>query len=174
MSAISFKREWITALLTGDKKQTTRRPPPEGKPPRFVVGDLASIYIEQRGRIANKPLYPTTAQGRAMIFQKILDGKYPCLPTFIEEDRVRYTDLGHYCAHFLGIVRITEVATICPAEMSGEDLESWAWADGFCDFDAGDRWFVKHHSDKAWADQTWDVVRWSRWEYRYFDPIFDD
>lgn len=166
MPALSFMREWINPLLSGDKTQTTRKPVAPGKPPRFIVGDLCHVYVEQRGKITGKPVYPTTKEGRPKIWQKIIDDKYP--PP--QEGRVFYEDLFSYYAHFLGIVRITDVATIQPSTMTGEDLESWAWSDGFYDFDEGDRWFVKHHSDDLWADQKWDVIQWNGWVERYFDP----
>ena len=170
MPALSFRREWINALLTGDKTQTTRRPTPAGKPSRFTVGDTASIYIEQRGKITSKPIYQTTKPGRVLFFQKVLDGVYPSITANNPDHSTCYTDFGQYYAHFLGTVKIVEVKTIQPSQMTGEDLEAWAWADGFYDFDEGDRWFVKHHSTTTWSKQTWEVIRWNSWEQRYFEP----
>ena len=166
MPALSFKRKWIPALLSGDKRQTTRRPPAHGKPPRFVVGDHVHVFVEQRGKIESKPIYPTTPDGASLIHQKILDGKYPNPVTGI----VQRMDLEFYYAHFLGIVLVTDVTTILPLAMPGEELDAWAWGDGFHDFDEGDRWFVKHHSDTSWAHQSWDVISWNGWETRHYLP----
>jgi len=166
MPALSFKREWIDALLSGTKTQTTRKPSSPGKPPRFVVGDLVMMYVEQRGKISTKPMYPTTAKGQNEIYQKILKGIYP--PS--APGRVRFSDLQSYYAHFLGIVTVSSVSTITPSEMTVEDLEAWAWADGFCDFDDGDRWFVKHYSYDHWDHQKWEVIHWAGWDIRYYDP----
>lgn len=170
MPALSFHREWIDALLTGNKTQTTRKPQAEGKPPRLKVGDLCHIYVEQRGKINAKPQYPTTVRGREVVLTKMIDGKYPILASMSLSLPPRYSDIREYYAHFLGIVEVTEAFTIKPSTMTGENLEAWAWADGFFNFDAGDRWFVKHHTNETWMDQRWNVYRWGKWTEKYFEP----
>ena len=167
MPALSFKREWIQALLTGSKTQTTRRPRiGRRKAPRIKEGDNVHVYVEQRRPISEKPVYPTTKNGRTLIYQKILDGRYPS-PV---EDTISYTDLGSYYAHFLGIVEVTRILTLHPCDLTHDEKQEWAWADGFSDFDTGDKWFVKHHTDYAWTEQAWDVIQWSGWEKRYYEP----
>lgn len=164
MPALSFKREWIDALLTGDKLQTTRKPR-LGKP-SVTVGDHVHVYVEQRGKIDSKPVYPTTPNGAFLIHQKILDGKYPNPVAGIAQ-RI---DLDFYYAHYLGIVIVSAVETIHPSEMTSDELEDWAWRDGFRDFDEGDLWFIRHHSDISWSMQAWDVIRWTEWETLHYLP----
>lgn len=170
MPALSFKPEWVNALLSGEKRQTTRKPAPAGKPPRIEEGDLCQVYNSQRVKINSKPLYPTTVKGRERILTKMIDGKYPQLPGMDILLPPRYSDIKEYYAHFLGVVEISEVYLIVPSEMSGEDLEAWAWSDGFFSLDTGDTWFVHHHSE-TWMDQEWVVCRWNGWNERYFKAI---
>jgi hypothetical protein len=183
MPALSFKREWIDALLSGDKRQTTRKPTPPGKPPRVKEGDVCQIYVEQRMRISAKLLRQTTVAGREQILKKIEDGKYPRLPEMDDcgkypkpqvmdepERAIRYSDLGLYYAHFLGTVEVSGVYTVCPAEMCGDDLDAWAWCDGFPGFDEGDMWFVRHYGE-GWLDQVWTAIRWNGWKERYFKAM---
>lgn len=173
MVALSFKREWIDALLSGDKMQTTRKPTPPGKPARVKEGDVCQIYVEQRMRISEKLLRRTTVAGREMILKKIEDGKYPVAPLpggVVDITALRYSDLTLYYAHFLGTVEITEVYEVCPAEMCGDDLDAWAWCDGFPGFDEGDMWFVRHYGE-GWLDQVWTAIRWNGWKERYFGAM---
>ena len=167
MPALSFQREFVDALLRGDKQQTTRQ-----QTDRFKVGDTAHIYIEQRRRITDKPLHRTTANGREMILFKIENEKtYPpkdCIDT--------------YYAHFLGKVGIAEVYDIRPCEMSEEELKAWAQADGFKDFhptyriytkgvhedDGANMWFMRRYGND-WMQRTWTVIRWNGWQARYFE-----
>lgn len=183
MVALSFKREWIDALLSGDKMQTTRKPTPPGKPPRVKEGDVCQIYLEQRMRISEKLLRQTTVAGREQILKKIQEEKYPPPPGMQFEGEeipvvrysdlapvVRYSDLGLYYAHFLGMVEVAEVYEVCPAEMCGDDLDAWAWCDGFPGFDEGDMWFVRHYGE-GWLDQVWTAIRWNGWKERYFEAM---
>jgi len=165
MPALSFKREWINTLLSGGKTQTTRKPTTPGKPPRIKPGDLCQIYIEQRRKISDKPIYPTTDLGRTHIYQKILDGKYPN-PV---QSTIHYDDLGNYYAHFLGTVYVTNIYTLNPSNLGYEELNEWAWRDGFCNFDIGDQWFCKHHNNANWKQQRWDVIQWDTWEEKYYN-----
>jgi len=159
MPALSFQEMWLDALLSGRKKQTTRATD------RIKVGHVCSIYNEQRKQITAKPLRKLTIEGDEMMRER----EYP---------RVRKLPEGTYYAHFLGKVKIIDVHSMIPSEMSWEDLEAWAWADGFDGFSRVDpfgdehkinanEWFTKQYGDN-WMDRTWYVIRWGGWLERYF------
>ena len=148
MPAASFQEGWIDKLLRGDKQQTTRQ-----QTDRIKVGDILHIYNQQRRRIIDKPLRKLTLKGCFMLHDRG------------ERDYPEYG--SYYHAHFLGKVEITEVYDINPSEMSGEDLEAWAWADGFDDISDAAMWFRKHHN-AFWMGQTWTVIRWNGWLEQYF------
>ena len=174
MVAHSFGPEWLNPLLRCDKQGTTR---PQHN--RIKVGDIVSIYNQQRRRILDKPIMALTHEGCVMMEQRIKDMNYPLLPFYnpISEYALKYY------AHFLGKVEITEVYDIHPIEMSGEELEEWAWSDGFKDFhpinqiftkgihegDGANMWFQRRYGDE-WMRQTWTVERWHGWVERYFEP----
>jgi hypothetical protein len=144
MPALSFQREFVDALLRGDKQQTTRP-----QTDRFKAGSICHIYNEQRRRISDKPLYRLTAEGR----------------------RRRDNAHGWDWAHFLGKVGITEVYVFKPWMHRGHGrhiyFEMWARADGFKNFHAADKWFTERYGDD-WMQQTWTVIRWDGWQERYF------
>jgi hypothetical protein len=58
MPAHSFGPEWINPLLCSDKQGTTR---PQYT--RVKVGDIVSIYNQQRRRIIDKPIMELTVLG---------------------------------------------------------------------------------------------------------------
>ena len=159
MPALSFQREFVDALLRGDKQQTTCP-----QTDRFKVGDITHIYIEQRRRITDKPLRYLTPAGRGVVNTKICSGAYPQVPE------------GHgfaqYYAHFLGKVEITEVYVFKPWLHKGHGrhiyFEMWARADGFKNFHAADTWFTARYGDD-WMRRWWTVIRWNGWAERYFE-----
>ena len=137
MPALSFQEEWLDKLLSGSKQQTTR---PQTN--RIKVGDVCTIYNQQRQRITGKPLYPTTYDGRQIISAYIKAGKYPEETSF-ELDTYRTSfGLSYYYAHLLGKVKITEVYDIYPIEMSEAELTLWAMADGFDSFASARCWLA--------------------------------
>lgn len=162
MPALSFQREFVDALLRGDKQHTTRP-----QTDRFKVGGIAQIYIEQRRRITEKPIRRMTVAGSGVVYER----GYPLMKGY-----------GHhttnYHAHFLGKVEITEVYDIQPYEMSGEELEAWAKLDGFngrygfTEVELADTWFRSRRGDgygDDWMQRTWTVIRWNGWQERYFE-----
>ena len=151
MPAQSYHELWLDPLLLGSKEQTTRP-----QTDRFHVGDTVHIYIDQRRRIINKPLRCLTNAGIDMVRRR----RYPIIPEFQK---------AIYHAHFLGTVEITEVYDIHPCAMSGEELEAWAWADGFDSPELAAGWFVAQY-DEDWAERWWTVTRWHGWNERYFLP----
>lgn len=153
MPAISFQREFLDALLRGDKQQTTRR-----QTDRIKVGDVCSIYVEQRSRITDKPERLLTADGVRMMTQKTAEGSYPY-------PREWCTNMYH--AHFLGKFEITGVSDIHPCEMSYAALEIWARKDGFSGIADANEWFTERYGDDWWH-QIWTVIRWDGWLERYF------
>lgn len=155
MPAISFQREFLDALLRGDKQQTTRR-----QTDRIKVGDVCNIYIEQRRRITDKSIRATTATGETVIGERIDGGEYPLPPN-------QYNYAQFYHAHFLGKVYIDEVHDMVPACNSTRSI--WAKADGFDNFTCADTWFTKRYGED-WMQQAWTVVRWNGWIERYFEP----
>lgn len=162
MPAISFRPEFLDALLSGDKQQTTRSiPPVPPKRPRFKKGDVLQVYNQQRKRIADKPLLRLTDEGYSKMVQlsRKSQSNYPSLP---------YAD-PPYPAHFLGRVCITEVCQITPHEMPETALTAWALADGFNSFAAAWCWFEIRYGAK-WMHQPWMVVKWDGWLERYFEP----
>lgn len=60
-------------------------------------------------------------------------------------------DLQSYYAHFIGKVDIVEVYDIHLYEMSDDEIEAWACADGFKDFAHADMWFLRQY-DGRWMD----------------------
>lgn len=161
MSAISFQPEFLNALLSCEKQQTTRPVPPvPPKHPRFNVGDVLHVYNQQRRRIVDKPLLRLTADGVRVMTQKTADGTYPYPPTW-------HTNRSY--AHFLGKVEITNAFNIHPCEMPLDVLTDWAHDDGFTDLEAADTWFTQQHGGD-WDTRYWAVVRWDGWLERYFEP----
>lgn len=155
MPALSFQEEWLNKLLRGDKQQTTRP-----QTDRIKVGDIVSMYNQQRRRIIDKPLLRLTADGVRVMTQKTVEGTYPYPPEW-------HTNKSY--AHFLGKVEISEVFDITPSEMHWQALEAWAWADGFKDFATARCWFEIRYGAR-WMHQTWTVIRWNDWQERYFKP----
>ena len=151
MPALSFQEEWINKLLRGDKQQTTRP-----QTDRIKVGDIVSMYNQQRRRITDKPLLLLTATGLKMFREG-----YP----FVKTDRY---EEGHH-AHFLGKVEITEVYDIKPSVLAGAELEAWARLDGFDNFASARCWFEIRNGAR-WMQQMWTVIRWNGWQERYFKP----
>ena len=165
MPALSFQERWVDPVLRSDKEQSTRP-----QTDRIKVGDVCHIYNQQRRRIVDKPLRLLTATG----LQMLREG-YP----FLKSDEYK---AGHH-AHFLGKVEIMEVYDIRPCRMTGEELEAWAWADGFKNFhptsriftkgihedDGANMWFQRRYGDD-WMRKTWTVIRWNGWMVRYFEP----
>jgi hypothetical protein len=161
MPAMSFQRQFLDALLSGTKQQTTRK-----QTDRIKVGDVCHIYIMQRSRIIDKPLRRLTKDGIATMPME----RYPFPAT---------NPAMHY-AHFLGKVRVTGVDDIRPCEMRGDDLRAWAQADGFKDFhpavippdrlyDGANIWFQQRYGDD-WMERMWTVITWNGWMLRYFAP----
>lgn len=164
MPAISFQPEFLDALLSGEKQQTTR-----AQTSRIKVGDVVRIYNQQRSRIIDKPLRTATEIGMQMIHGMIAAGRYPPFPL---DPRGAYYNEKYY-VHLLGRVEITDVYDIQPSRMSRYDLDLWARSDGFEDFNAdfcdAETWFRMHYGEK-WMHQLWTVVRWDGWLERYFEP----
>ena len=171
MPAHSFGPEWIDPLLRSGKQGTTR---PQHD--RIKVGDTVSIYIKQRQPTISKPLRICTEDGKWNIRELMKTRPhYPQLFYNSEGQKIypHLLDWGakrvRYYAHFLGKVEITEVYDIRPIEMSDEELEAWAWADGFKDFWEADEWFLSKYPGH-WMQRTWTVERWHGWVERYFEP----
>ena len=110
MPALSFQEMWLDALLSGRKRQTTRAND------RIKEGDIVSIYNQQRRQISDKELRRMTHKGVEVMYER-----YPLIHEFHH---------AIYHAHFLGKVKIIDVQSMIPSEMSGENLEAWAWTDG--------------------------------------------
>jgi len=132
-----FDSEWLDALLSCEKQQTTRK-----QTDRIKVGDTVQICNQKHGAITDKPRRICTEWG--------------------------HRNIRGY-AHLLGTVVITEVYDITPSEMSGEELEAWAWADGFDSFDAAKCWFEIRYG-AHWMHMTWTAICWRGWAERYFEP----
>jgi len=168
MPALSFQEMWLDDLLSGCKRQTTRANN------RIKVGNICSMYNEQRKRITAKPLRKTTFEGRQEISYRINAYGYPA-SVELEPYNISF-ELSWYYAHFLGKVEITEVYDIYPYEMSKEDIRAWAKADGFEDsanleftpLELADTWFRSRYGDD-WMDHTWVAIRWDEWLERYFE-----
>lgn len=174
MPAISFQREFLDALLRGDKQQTTRK-----QTYRIKVGDTAQIYIEQRAEITGKPVRVMTGAGSTTIADRVNDVQYH-YPAECPPSPFRDKFEPVYYAHILGKVEITGVDDIRPCEMRGEDLKAWAQADGFKDFHptvippdrlyyGANMWFQQRYGGD-WMERTWTVIRWNGWTGRYFEP----
>lgn len=157
MPALSFQERWVDPVLRSDKEQSTRP-----QTDRFKVGDVCHIYNQQRRRITDKMMRRVTPLGEEVIIEKIVGGAYPEIP-----DRV--VVVPEYYAHFLGKVEIMRVYNIRPCRMTGEELEAWAWADGFRNFVDADVWFMRQY-DEYWIDLKWTVIKWNGWMVRYFEP----
>ncbi len=154
MQTISFYQQFLDALLNGEKQQTTRK-----QTTRIKVGDICHIYIEQHTSIIAIPLRRLTQSGHALRLN------------WANKDVTHNPNHDH--AHFLGKVVATEVYDILPCDMSGEELEAWAWADGFDDFDPAAGWWFMRHYGENWMQQTWTVIRWRGWADRQFEPDGD-
>ena len=171
MPALSFQGEWLDALLSSGKQQTTRP-----QTDRFKIGDVCHIYNQQRRRITDKVMRRVTPLGEEVILEKIVGGAYPKIP-----DRV--VVVPEYYAHFLGKVEITKVYLFVPVEMATFELQNWAQADGFKNFhptnqiftkgihegDGANMWFQRRYGDN-WMHKTWTVIQWHGWMERYFEP----
>jgi hypothetical protein len=146
MPAISFQHEFLDALLSGSKRQTTRK-----QTVRIKVGDVCHIYNQQRRRIIDKPMRKLTEYGHAAVCSTYAGSFYR----------------DSYHAHFLGIVKITEVYDMCPCDNSARS--AWAKADGFTNFGVADKWFTARYGED-WYLQMWTVIQWDGWLERYFMP----
>lgn len=169
MPAHSFDPEWVNPLLRCNKQGTTRPQHTQVK-----VGDIVSIYNQQRRRIIDKPIMELTDEGCVRMEQRIKNMKYPLIPFF---------NPPQYYAHLLGKVEITEVYAIHPCEMTEDELKAWAVADGFkgfhptgvfpeqlCAHEPGaNMWFQRRYGDD-WMQRWWTVERWHGWVERYFEP----
>ena len=161
MPAISFQRQFLDALLRGDKQQTTRK-----HTDRIKVGDTAQIYIEQRAPLTGKPIRVMTGAGTTAIADRVNDAQYN-YPAECPPSPFRDKFEPVYYAHILGEVWITEVYDIIPRCMDGEN--SWARDDGFFNIEAANDWFTERYGD-GWADMQWTVIKWNGWMLRYFEP----
>ena len=167
MPALSFQEEWIDKLLSGSKQQTTRP-----QTDRIKVGDVCSIYNQQRRKITDKMMLCTTPIGEEIILAKIRSEQYPAIP-----DEVYV--VPEYYAHFLGKVEITEVyertfdmMLIRRSEHEWRMANAWALSDGFKDFWGADTWFTAKYGDD-WMQQTWTVIRWNGWLEKYFLEVLE-
>ena len=153
MPALSFGGEWLDKLLSGSKRQTTRP-----QTDRIKVGDVCTIYNQQRRRIVDKPLRKLTVFGNAeMCFRG-----YPNVPLMLD-------DAGFYHAHLLGKVEIAEVYDILPIQCTcGEN--TWAKRDGFTGDHDAFVWFENRYGE-GWVKRWWTVIRWGGWMERYFEPM---
>jgi len=152
MPALSFQGEWLNSLLSCLKQQTTRQ-----QTTRIRVGDMCSIYNQQRRRIADKPLRRLTCRG----CEAMAEREYPMIPEF---------HTARYYAHLLGKVEITDVYDIHPdSTMNINDLYTWARDDGFDGYRSARCWFEIHYGAR-WMHQTWTVIKWDGWAERYFEP----
>ena len=150
MPALSFQEEWIDSLLRGDKQQTTRP-----QTDRIKVGDVCTLYNQQRRRITDKPLRRMTHRGIEVMEER----GYPFIPIFHQ---------AMYHAHLLGKVEIAEVYDLHPAEMVlAAELSTWALDDGFDSFTSARCWFETRYGAR-WMHRTWTVIRWDDWLERYF------
>ena len=161
MPAISFNRQFLDALLRGDKQQTTRK-----QTDRTKVGDTAQIYIEQRVQLTDKPIRVMTGAGTTAIADRVNDARYnypaECPPSpFLDKFE------PVYYAHLLGKVEITEVYDMLPLQCTcGE--EAWAKKDGFAGYGDASAWFESNYGE-GWVDRWWTVIRWQGWAERYFE-----
>lgn len=172
MVTISFHEEFLDALLRCDKQQTTRQAPKAQKVPRIKTGDTAQIYIKQRQAITSKPVRQVTSVGNTIIANRANDDNYhyPASYPIVQGYHTIPAKLALYYAHFIGIVEIAEVYQLYPYEMSREELEAWARADGFNDFSHANLWFYQQYG-KYWKKLSWAVIKWNGWSERYFEPI---
>lgn len=161
MPAISFQREFLDALLRGDKQQTTRK-----QTDRIKVGDTAQMYIEQRAELTGKPIRVMTGAGTTAIADRVNDARYN-YPAECPPSPFRDKFEPVYYAHFIGEVYITEVCDMCPCDNSFRS--AWAKADGFTNFGCADTWFTERYGHE-WYQQTWTVIKWNGWTERYFEP----
>ena len=172
MPALSFGGEWLDKLLSGSKCQTTRP-----QTDRIKVGDVCTIYNQQRRRIIDKPLRQLTMLGSRVYQQCIYNCSYPDPPEMVSND---FGFRHVYYAHLLGKVKITEVYNIHPCEMTEVKLKAWAVADGFKGFhpqtvppdrlyDGANMWFQRRYGDD-WMQRWWTVIPWDGWTERYFEP----
>lgn len=163
MPSLSFERVWLDDLLSRKKQHTTR---PETT--RFEIGDIVHVYIEQRGKIIDKPIRVMTSIGTTAMADRVNNANYlyPATCPVVNKDHVN--DLPSYYTHFIGKIEIVEIQNICPYEMSHSDLERWARADGFDNFAEAYKWFLIRYGDK-WMDLTWTVIGWDGWIERYFE-----
>ena len=168
MPALSFQNEWLDKLLSGSKRQTTR-----SQTDRIKVGDVCTIYNQQRKRITDKPLRRLSDRGRVEMTNRIFSEKYDYPPSLTGYD------YWNYYAHLLGKVEIIDVHDIHPCEMTEAELEAWAVADGFKGFhpaavppdrlyDGANMWFQRRYGDD-WMQRWWTVERWDGWLERYFE-----
>ena len=168
MPALSFQGEWLNALLSGGKQQTTRP-----RTDRFKVGDVCHIYNQQRRRILDKQVRRMTGIGTTAMADRVNNPRYYYDPKCPVVKGSRIGDMPSYYAHFLGKVEIMRVYDIRPCRMTVDELEAWARADGFRNFVDADVWFTKQY-DEYWIDLKWTVIRWNGWMVRYFKAEGED
>ena len=141
----------IPLLISGEKAQTTRQP---RKNP-VKVGDILYCYYKPRQK----------------------DSCRNCItPCRIDFERRQHFGYSYMPAalkpcekwnKFFGEAVVSVVKPLDFANMTGEEVDDWAVADGFENFEKADAWFTQKYSVRGIDGSDW--INW-RWEVIVFTP----
>lgn len=142
MVLLSFSEpDHVKKILDGRKKQTTRQ---ERKNP-VKVGDVLQVYYKSRC---------------AKTCLNCIYGK--CMYAVQGDSDYTYAAKCDQHSNFFGTARVTSVETICFDQMTAEQLDAWALADGFDSWGSAYEWFEAHYSKKfgvwSWKEVPWVVI----------------
>lgn len=138
MVTLSFSvPKHVPMILDGRKQQTTR----QARKSPIKVGDTLQVYYKSRC-------------------------KKDCRNCLVQECEYsvtgpKYTISFIKCSahtNFFGTARVTSVETILPDQMTDEDREAWAKADGFESWTKAALWFGAEYGKKF---ENWRVVPWT-------------
>jgi len=136
----------VPKILDGSKRQTTRQ---ERKNP-IKTGSFAQLYYRSRMKKSCEncinPECPYAVQG-------------DCECDYAKTGLKRFTCDQHI--NFFGNAKVTSVETVHFDQMTVEEKEAWAIADGFENWKEAEEWFSAHHgAGPNWVLFPWVVIKW--------------
>lgn len=138
--------EQVPKLLSGQKLQTTRV---AGK---WKTGDVAQCWYRSR---AKKTCYNCINPDC-----DVCGGLLTRLQTPLVQ---RLTPCSDHRNNFGNSV-IANVQPLDFYSMSNEELKDWAVRDGFVDFQAAEKWFLKTYKKDFWLEPNFDQIQFKpRW-----------
>lgn len=143
MVLLSFSEEkHVPLILNGRKRQTTRQ---KWKNP-VTPGDRLQVYYKSR-------------VSKTCLNCIVNNCQYSATGNSVDIPGIKCTD--H--TNFFGEAVVTSVETVCFDQMTSEQREAWAIADGFDSWIDAALWFTRNYSKKfgvwSWKEVPWTVIK---------------